>query len=143
MSFMGALFDYNQIKMYGPYREHTSFITEQELYYYRVMSFRLKNVRATYQQMVNKMFAKQLGQNKKVYINDMLVKSKKMSSHLVDLTKAFDVLRWYKLKLNLEKCAFGVASGKFLGFIVNQNGIEANLEKIKDVLEMELPKNLK
>lgn len=78
-----------------------------------------------------------------VYIDDMLVKSKKGNSHLTDLREAFEVLQRYRIKLNLVKCTFGVSSGKFLGFMVNQRGIEANLEKIRAVLDMEPPKNMK
>ena len=63
--------------------------------------------------------------------------------HLVDLQETFDTLRRYKMKLNLRKCAFGVASGKFLGFMVSQRGIEANLDKIQKILNMNPPKNIK
>ena len=60
-----------------------------------------------------------------------------------DLQETFDTLRRYKMKLNLRKCAFGVASGKFLGFMVSQRGIEANLDKIQEILNMNPPKNIK
>ena len=63
--------------------------------------------------------------------------------HLDDLQETFDTLRQYKMKLNLRKCAFGVASGKFLGFMVSQRGIEANLDKIQEILNMNPPKNIK
>ena len=73
----------------------------------------------------------------------MLVKSTREMQHLVDLQETFDTLRRYKMKLNLRKCAFGVASGKFLGFMVSQRGIEANLDKIQKILNMNPPKNIK
>ena len=73
----------------------------------------------------------------------MLVKSTREMQHLVDLQETFDTLRRYKMKLNLRKCAFGVASGKFLGFMVSQRGIEANLDKIQEILNMNPPKNIK
>ncbi|XP_022158589.1 uncharacterized protein LOC111025045 [Momordica charantia] len=78
-----------------------------------------------------------------VYVDYMLVNSKQSKSHLSDLAEAFGVLRKYPMKLNPAKCAFGVSSGKFFGFMVNNRGIEANPEKIKAVLEMEAPKTLK
>ena len=80
------------------------------------MPFGLKNAGATYQRLVNKMFSKQIGRNMKVYVDD--------------LQETFTTLRRYQMKLNPSKCAFGVASGKFLGFMVSQREIEANLEKV-------------
>jgi hypothetical protein len=55
----------------------------------------------------------------KVYIDDMLVKMVLGKDHVADLSKYFNTLRWYEMKLNPSKCAFGVASGKFLDFIVS------------------------
>ena len=79
----------------------------------------------------------------KVYINDMLVKSVKAEHHITHLAEAFQVLKRYNMKLNPAKCAFGVSAGKFLGFIVNNRGIEANPDKIKVVLDMLPPSNIK
>lgn len=107
------------------------------LYYYMVIPFNLKNAGAMYQRLVNQMFTQQIGKTMEVYANDMLVKSLCAKNHLNDLTKMFDVLRVYKMKLNLNKCAFGVSSNKFLGFMVNQWGIKAKLDKIRVVLKME------
>ena len=100
------------------------------LYCYKVMPFELKNARATYQMLVNKMFNTQIERNMEVYVDDTLVKSKEELAHLDDLRETFTTLRQYQMKLNPSKCAFGVASGKFLGFIVSQRGIEANHEKV-------------
>ena len=78
-----------------------------------------------------------------VYIDDMLVKSVKAELHITHLAEAFQVLKSYNMKLNLAKCAFRVSAGKFLGFIVNNRGIEANSDKIKVVLDMLPPSNIK
>ena len=78
-----------------------------------------------------------------VYIDDMLVKSIKAELHINHLAEAFQVLRSYNMKLNPNKCAFRVSAGKFLGFIVNNRGIEANSDKIKVVLDMLPPSNVK
>ena len=94
------------------------------------MPFRLKNAGATYQRLVNMMFKEQIGKIMEVYVNDMLVKSKVTSDHIAHLADMFKILHAYRMKLNPLKCAFGVASEKFLGFMVNQRGIEANPEKI-------------
>ena len=89
------------------------------------------------------MFSKQIGRNVEVYVDDMLVKSKEEVDHLDNLKETFNTLRQYSMKLNLPKCAFGVSSGKFLGFMVSQKGIEANLEKVRAILKMSSPKTIK
>ena len=78
-----------------------------------------------------------------VYVDDMLVKSKEKLTHLDDLREMFAILKQYQMKLNPSKCAFGVVSGKFLGFMVSQKGIEANPEKVRALLDMASPKTVK
>ena len=124
-------------------QEKTSFVTGQGTYCYQVMPFGLKNAGATYQRLVNKMFQKQIGISMEVYIDDMLMKSVKAGLPVNHLAEAFQVLKDYKMKLNPTKCAFGVSAGKFLGFIVNTSGIEANPNKIRVVLDMRPPSNTK
>jgi hypothetical protein len=136
---MDAYSGYNQIVMHEPDKSKTTFVTDKGLYCYRVMPFGLKNAGATYQRLVNKMFARQIGRTMEVYLDDMLVKSVKAA----DQEEMFLILREYRMKLNPSKCAFGVSSGKFLGFLVSQRGIEANPEKIKALLDMESPKTIK
>ena len=143
MMFINAFSGYNQIKMAEKDQEKTAFITSQGLYCYKVMPIGLKNAGATYQRLVNKMFCKQIVRNMEVYVDDMLVKSKEEFAYLDDLKETFATLRKYKMKLNPSKCAFGVASGKFLGFMVSQRGIEANLEKVQAILNMALSKIVK
>ena len=142
-SFMNAFSVYNQISMDLDDQEKTSFVTAQGTYCYHVMPFGLKNAGATYQRLVNRMFQKQIGTTVEVYIDDMLVKSPTAKLHIAHLSEAFQILRKYNMKLNPAKCAFGVSVGKFLGFIVNNRGIEANPEKIKAVLEMPSPSGIK
>ena len=124
-------------------QEKTSFVMGQGTYCYRVMPFGLKNAGATYQRLVNTMFQKQIGASREVYIDDMLVKSVKAELHITHLAEAFHVLKSYNMKLNPTKCTFGVSAEKFLGFIVNSRGIEANPYKIKVVLDMLPPSNIK
>ena len=92
---------------------------------------------------MNKMFARQIGRNVQVYVDDMLVKSRREEDHLADLKETFDTLRSFNMKLNPEKCAFRVTAGKFLGFMVSQRGIEANPDKIWVIMEMTPPRNVK
>ena len=143
LSFMDAFSGYNQIKMDEADQEKTSFITSQGLFYYKVMPFGLKNTGVTYQRLVNHMFYPQIGRNVEVYVNDMPVKSLDEERHLDDLQETFDILRRHQMKLNPNKCAFGISSGKFLGFMVSQRGIQANPDKIQVILDMEPPKNIK
>ena len=124
-------------------QEKTPFVTCQGTYCYRVMPFGLKNAGATYQRLVNRMLQKQIGTFMEVYIDDMLVKSIKVELHITHLAETFQVLKSYNMKLNPPKCAFGVSAGKFFGFIVNNRGIEANPDKIKIVLDMLPPSNVK
>ena len=88
-------------------QEKTSFVTSQGLFCYKVMSFGLKNAGATYQRLMNKMFAHQIGRNVQVYVDNMLVKSLREDEHLSDLQETFDTLRAYNMKLNPNKCVFG------------------------------------
>ena len=126
LSFLDAFSGYHQISMHPPDAEKTSFITPHRLYYYNVIPFGLKNVGATNQWLVSKMFRPLLGSIMEVYIDDMLVKSKQCPDHTAHLQQTFDLLREYGMKLNPLKCAFGVSSGRFLGFMVTQREIEAN-----------------
>ena len=124
-------------------QEKTLFVTGQGTYCYRVMPFGPKNAGARYQRLVNRMFQNQIGASMEVYIDDMLVKSTTAKLHIAHLSEAFQILREYNMKLNPAKCAFGVSTGKFLGFIVNNLGIESNPNKIKAVLDMAPPSNIK
>ena len=143
LSFMDAFSVYNQISMDPSDQEKTSFVTAQGTYCYRVVPFGLKNAGATYQRLVNRMFQKQIGATMEVYIDDMLVKSTAAGLHITHLSETFQILRDYNMKLNPAKCAFGVLAGKFLGFIVNHRGIEANPDKIKALLDMPSPIGIK
>ncbi|XP_058106482.1 uncharacterized protein LOC131249731 [Magnolia sinica] len=79
------------------------------------MPFGLKNAEATYQRLVNQMFAKQIGQTIKVYVDDMLIKSVRAFDHLSDLEETFSILREYRMKLNSAKCVFeGQAVAEFI-----------------------------
>ncbi|XP_074347173.1 uncharacterized protein LOC141686005 [Apium graveolens] len=143
LSFMDAYSSYNQIPMYGPDQEHTSFITDRGLYCYIGMPFGLINAGATCQWLVNMMFENQIGRTTEVYVDDMLVKSKEANDHVEHLIEMFNIIRRYHMKLNPLKCMFSMESGKFLGFIVNYRGIKANPAKIKALLDMKSPTSVK
>ena len=112
-------------------------------YHYKVISFGLKNARATYQMMMTRMFEPRLGKNIEIYIDDMVVKSKAASEHVNDLGDIFDILRRHELRLNASKCSFSVGSGKFLGYMVTHCGIELNPDQIRAINNLQLRRNPK
>ncbi|GMG98304.1 hypothetical protein Nepgr_000144 [Nepenthes gracilis] len=92
LDFIDAYSGYNQIQMSPKDEEHTSFMTDQGTYCYKVIPFGLKNAGATYQRLVNKIFKKQIGRNMEVYVDDMLVKSRVTGDHIRDLEESFEAL---------------------------------------------------
>lgn len=115
MSFLDAFQGYHQITLAGEDQEKTAFISPDTNYHYTVMPFGLKNAGATYQRMMTRMFRDKIGRTVEVYIDDLVVKSKQQTQHVKDLQGVFEVLRQHKLRLNAEKCAFGVGAVSFWG----------------------------
>ena len=107
------------------------------------MPFGLKNAGATYQGATQKIFDSVLHKYVECYVDDLVVKTKRREDHLVDLRSVFNRLRKYQLKMKPRKCAFGMTSGKFLGFIVRHHGIEIDQSKIEAIQKMPEPKNLR
>ena len=89
---MDAFSGYNQITMHPSDQEKTSFITNQGLYYYKMMPFGLKNAGVTYQRPVNKLFKEQIGRTMEVYVDDMITKSQQVEQHPDHLRETFEVL---------------------------------------------------
>ena len=106
MCFLDAFQGYHQIPLALDDQEKTAFVTPMGNYHYKVMPFGLKNAGSTYQRMMTRMYESLLGKNMEIYIDDMVVKSKKVSEHLGDLQVVFEILRSYKLRLNASKCSF-------------------------------------
>ncbi|XP_075483605.1 uncharacterized protein LOC142523759 [Primulina tabacum] len=130
---------YHQIPLAREDQDKASFITSGGTVCYVVMPFGLKNAGATYQHLMNHVFQKQMGRNVEFYVDDILIKTREISFFVADLAETFATLKQYGIKLNPAKCIFGVKSGKFLGFLVTNRGIEVNPEKIKTVLDMPSP----
>ncbi|XP_071909733.1 uncharacterized protein [Coffea arabica] len=142
-SFCYCFAGYHQILMAEEDREKTAFITPWGTFCYRVMPFGLKNARATYQRTMTTLFHDMIHKEMEVYVDDIIIKSKKAEDHLIDLRKLFERLQKYNLKLNPAKCAFGAPAGKLLGFIVSKKGIEIDPTKIKAIRDMPVPKTQK
>src|SRR5512133_2415487 len=120
----------------------TSFITPFGTYCHLRMPFGLRNAGATFARLVYKVLGKQLGRNVEAYVDDIVIKSRKAFDHAIDLQETFDSLRTAGIRLNLEKCVFGVRAGNLLGFLVSERGIEANPEKIDAIQQMKPPSSV-
>ena len=143
LSFMDDFSGYNQIKMALEDMEKTSFITPWGTYCYKVMPFGLKNVGATYQRATTTLLRDLINKEVQVYVDDMIVKPKDREGHILALQKFFERIHFYKLRLNSNKCTFGMTSEKLLGFIVSQRGIKVDPKKIKAIVEMKPPRTEK
>ena len=140
LSFMDGFLGYDQIKMAPEDMEKTSFITPWGTYCNKVVPFGLKNAGATYQRATTTLLHDLIHKEVEVYFNNMIVKSKDREGHMLALRKFFERIQLYKLRLNPMKCTFGVTSGKLLGFMVSQRGIEVDLDKIKAIVKMKPPR---
>ena len=143
MSFLDAFQGYHQIALTPEDQGKMAFISPNANYQYTAMSFGLKNAGATYQRMMTRMFRDKISRMVEVYIDDMVVKSKQEGWHIEDLQGAFEVLQQHKLRLNAEKCVFGVGAGKFLGYLITNQGIEINPDQIDAVKRLNPPSNPK
>jgi hypothetical protein len=108
----------------------TSFITPFGMYCYVTMPFGLRNAGATYQQCMQHVFGDHIGRTIEAYVENIVVKTRKVDDLVDDMRVAFDFLRANGVKLNPEKCVFGVPRGMLLGYIISQRGIEPNPEKV-------------
>ena len=143
LSFLDCYSGYHQIALKEEDQIKTAFITPYGAYAYKTISFGLKNAGATYQRAIQLCFADQLQHNVEAYVDDVVVETKTQDQFITDLEETFNSLRKFRWKLNPTKCVFGVPSGKLLGFIVNNRGIEANSEKINAIMAMDAPPTIK
>ena len=123
---MDAYSGYNQIPMAIGDKHCTAFMTSSGNYYNNVILFGLKNVGATYQWTMNKVFHNQIGDMLEVYMDDLIVKSRADTDHATHLREVLAQARQCKMRFNPKKCTFGVKPGKFLGFYLTERGIEVN-----------------
>jgi hypothetical protein len=143
LSFLDAYSGFHQIQMSREDRKHTAFVIVDGLYYYVIMPYGLKNVLPTFVRAMSKTFGDLIRDKVEVYVDDIVVKTKRGSTLVEDLALVFDRLRATSTKLNPDKCVFGVFVGKLLGYLVSYQGIEANPEKIKMIEAMRPPVRIK
>ena len=143
LSFLDAYSRYHQIFMSKEDEEKTAFINPCGTYCFVWMPFGSKRDGSTFVRAVQTSFESQLHRNIEAYMDDIVVKTKDRLTLIQDLEETFANLRKINLKLNPEKCVFGVPSGKLLVFFVSHRGIESNPDKIKAIEQLQAPKTVK
>jgi hypothetical protein len=143
MALLDYFSGYYQIWLRKEDEEKMSFITPFGTYCYLRMPEGLRNTCPTFYRMMNAALKDQVSRNGLSYVDDIVVASKKKASYIFDLTETFTNMSKAKLKLNLDKCVFGVTRGKVLGCLVSTKGIEASPNKIKAILQMQPPQTKK
>jgi hypothetical protein len=135
ISFLDGNVGYNQIIMVKEGMRKTAFCCPGfiGLFEWVITSFGLKNADTTYQRVMNLIFHDLLRVLMEVYIDDMVVKSVGFEEHMTDLKLSLERMKKYGLQMNPLKCAFRVTSGRFLGFIVHEHGIQINPKKIESI----------
>jgi hypothetical protein len=136
LCFMNAYYDFHQIPMSREHEANTTFIIVDSLFCYVSMPYGLKNALPTFVCAMHKTFSDLIRDSVEVYVDDIVAKIKSRVSLSDNLALVFNRLRSTRMKLNPDKCVFGVTAGKLLGFLVSYRGIEANLEKIKIIEAM-------
>jgi hypothetical protein len=121
----------------------TAFITPFGAYAYTIMSFELKNAGATYQRAIQLCLADRLHRNIEPYMDHVDIKTRIHDEFIFNPEETFNSLHRFWWKLNPAKCVFGIPQGKLLGFIINHQEIEANLEKITAITDMGSPRTIK
>jgi hypothetical protein len=139
LSLLDMFSGYHQIRVHREDEEKTSFITPFGTFCFVRMPEGLKNAGCTFSRMIAIVLHPQLRRNILAYVDDTVVKSDQRRDHISDLAETFANLRVANLRLNPEKCVFGIHKGKVLGCLVSTKGIEANPDKIKALIEMQDP----
>jgi phage FluMu protein gp41 len=143
LSLLDMFSGYHQIRVRKVDEEKTSFITPFRTFCFVRMPEGLKNAGCTFSRMIAIFLHPQLRRNILAHVDDIVVKSVQRKDHISDLAETFANLRAANLKLNPEKCVFGIHKGKVLGCLVSTKGIEANPNKIKALVEMQDPVSVK
>jgi hypothetical protein len=136
MSLLDCFSGYHQIYMKEQDKASTSFITPFGTYCFVRMPEGLKNARSTFSRLTKRVLKSQVSRNIFTYVDDIVVANKNKEDHLADLAETFTNMGFARLRLNPEKCVFGVRQGKILGYLVSHRGIEANPTKIQAILNM-------
>lgn len=140
---MDAHSEYNQDPMDLEDEEKITFITEIVTFFFNLMPFGLWNAGATFQRLMDRVIEKKIDRNAEVYIDDILVRSRKAEKYFADLEEIFGNIRRVRLKLKIKKCTFGVNEGHFLIFRITPEGIKPRKERVEAVTSMTSPRTIK
>jgi hypothetical protein len=143
LSLLDMFSRYHQMRFRKEDEEKTSFITPFGTFCFVRMPEGLKNAGCTFSRMIAIVLHPQLRRNILAYVDDIVVKSVQRKDHISDLAETFANMRVANLKLNPEKCVFGIHKGKVLGCLVSTKGIEANPDKNRALVEMQDPVSVK
>jgi hypothetical protein len=143
LSFLDAYSGYHQIPLSEEDQSATMFISPFGCFCYVEMTFGLKNAHATYLRCMQFCFKEKIGCKLEVYVDDIVIESRKSDNLISDPEETFNNLRRFNIKLNPEKCTFRVPRGKLLGYIITKHNIEANPDKILAIARMDPIKNVK
>jgi hypothetical protein len=142
LSFLDCYSGYHQIPLKVKDQIKTSFITLFGAFCYTTMPFRLKSAGAIYQRGIQKCLHSQIGRNVEAYVDDVVIKTREEEGLISDLAETFGNLRKFNMKLNSEKCTFGVPSGKLLGYMFSRCGIDPSPKKVSAIRNMVPPESL-
>ena len=134
---------YHQIRLLPQDEHKTAFRTHQGLYEFRVMPFGLTNALASFQGLMNKIFAPMIRKNVLVFVDDILVYSKSLEEHVQHLRQVFQILQQHQLFVKASKCSFAKQQLEYLGHIIGEHGVATDPAKVQAVQEWPVPKNLK
>ncbi|WP_366144398.1 reverse transcriptase domain-containing protein, partial [Giesbergeria sp.] len=134
---------YHQIHIADDDVQKTAFLTPMGQYQFKVLCFGLTNAPATFQRVMNSIFAPYIGKFVLVYLDDILIMSNTPEEHLEHLRIVFETLRKHRLYAKLKKCEFNRAELKFLGHIVGRDGVAPDPSKLAVIRDWPVPKSLK
>jgi hypothetical protein len=134
---------YHQIRMAVGEEYKTAFRTHQGLYEFLVMPFGLPNAPATFQSLMNVLFAELLRHGVLIFMDDILVYSNTLEEHVVLLRKVFDILHTNKFYIKRNKCFFAQPSVEYLGHVISGEGVATDPNKVQAVMEWKTPTNIR
>lgn len=134
---------FHQIEVHEKDIQKTAFSVDNGHYEFVRMPFGLKNAPSTFQRVMDNILREHIGVRCLVYMDDIIVFSTSLQEHLVNLTKIFETLRKFNMKIQLDKSEFLHKEVAFLGHVVTPEGVKPNPSKIDAIKQWPLPRNEK
>jgi hypothetical protein len=143
MALLDCFSRHHQIWLCKEDEEKTTFITPFDTFYYLRMPEGMRNAGPTFCRMTKADLKDQVGRNMLSYVGDIVIACRKKETYISDVAEPFTNMREARLKLNPEKCIFGITRGKVLDCLVSTKGIKANPDKIRAIIRMQPPQSRK